>query len=337
MRVPTRLSPTGIKTFHKDKREFYLKYMVDERVPRMPQTEPMCVGSAFDARIKAYLSLKLFDEVREGYSYEELFEEQVEPANRDFARVAGERVYDAYMRTGAVADLLTSLQMASFEPRFESTVEDVVTIGGFQVPMLGKPDIYYVLEGDQHVIVDWKVNGYCGNSNTSPKPGFIMCYDTWPYGAYKQSASHMTSHKDCSLDSDGCNVARTLDQGNVEWADQMCIYAWILGEGIGAPFIVNIEQLAGPGIVGRAGVEEYPKIRVAVHRSRVQATYQLDLANRILQCWQASQSKEAFQLAAPDLNIDELDNLFKAYMVHEGEQQATVDWFASITRQHKGF
>jgi len=300
----------------------------------------MCVGSAFDAHIKAYLSEKLFGEIREGYSYEQLFEEQIDECNRSFARIAGQRVFDAYMRTGAVANLLTSLEMASFEPRFETSVEDFVSICGEAVPLLGKPDIYYVVGGEHHVIVDWKINGYCGNSNTSPKPGFIMAYDSWSYGHYDQSRTHMMPHKDCSLETIGditINVARTMDQANAEWADQMSIYAWILGESIGSQFIVNIEQLAGPGVIGRGGVEEQPKIRVAVHRSCVQEVYQRDLEQRIGQCWTACQSVEAYNAAAPDINTTDLDNLYKAFKVHEGEEKAVVDWYASITRQHKGF
>src|SRR5581483_4264190 len=44
MRALKHLSPTGISLFYKDPDEFYLVYLADARIPRIPQTGPMAVG-----------------------------------------------------------------------------------------------------------------------------------------------------------------------------------------------------------------------------------------------------------------------------------------------------
>lgn len=59
-RTPSYISPSALKTFEKDAADYYIKYLCPTRVPRMPQTEPMAVGSAFDAFVKSFLHHSLF-------------------------------------------------------------------------------------------------------------------------------------------------------------------------------------------------------------------------------------------------------------------------------------
>ena len=55
MRKPEYLSPTSISLHEKDVDEFYSRYLADNKMPRMAQTQPMAIGSAFDAFCKSYL------------------------------------------------------------------------------------------------------------------------------------------------------------------------------------------------------------------------------------------------------------------------------------------
>ena len=57
--------PEGLRNnpeamFEKDHDEFYLKYLSENRPGRLPQTLPMSVGSAFDARVKSSLHEAIF-------------------------------------------------------------------------------------------------------------------------------------------------------------------------------------------------------------------------------------------------------------------------------------
>jgi len=70
MRIPAYLSPSALGVFEKDREQYYLKYLADNRPPRMPQTEPMAVGSAFDAFVKSYLHHSLFGNHGKDNQYE---------------------------------------------------------------------------------------------------------------------------------------------------------------------------------------------------------------------------------------------------------------------------
>ena len=60
MRIPKSLSYSSLSLWEKDIDEFYAKYLSDHAAPRLPQTPPMAVGSAFDAEVKAALHAALF-------------------------------------------------------------------------------------------------------------------------------------------------------------------------------------------------------------------------------------------------------------------------------------
>ncbi|KKK99128.1 hypothetical protein LCGC14_2635890, partial [marine sediment metagenome] len=86
MRIPEYLSPTSISLWQKDEELFYQRYLSENRLPREPQTQPMSIGSAFDAFCKSYLHEALFGKGADPcYSRGYLFEEQVQEHNRDWA------------------------------------------------------------------------------------------------------------------------------------------------------------------------------------------------------------------------------------------------------------
>ena len=326
MKLPKYLSPSSRSLFYTDRREYYLKYLADERPPRMPQTKPMSVGSSFDAYIKSYLHKRLFGVVEPKYELDTLLKSQVESQNLDWAIDAGKICFEQYKESGAIADLMIELEKAIDDPRFEFKVEGRLLhediIDG--IPIVGYPDLYFKLDNEAHVIYDFKVNGFCAKSNTSPKPGYIMCRDGW---AGKQSRSHRTSHKNAHISNYGgikINVAGHFESVDDSWAAQLTTYGWLEGVSVGDKMIAGIEQLAcSPG----------PKIRVASHRGLVSKPYQLQLLGTYAYQWKTIHSGHIFD----DLTREEsdqmcatLDDIHKAY----NGDNPIEKWFTNSTRQH---
>ncbi|GAF74341.1 unnamed protein product, partial [marine sediment metagenome] len=170
MRTPKYLSPTSVSLWQQDTELFYSRYLADNKLPRDPQTQPMSIGSSFDAYAKSYLHEKLYGKnVDSRYNLRTLFEEQVSEHNRDWAWEHGKYVFDEYKRAGCFADLLLELGKAVAKPRFEFTISDEIS----NVPLLGKPDIFFINEEGARVVYDWKVNGYCSKSIKSPAKGYV--------------------------------------------------------------------------------------------------------------------------------------------------------------------
>ena len=197
MRTPEYLSPTSLKKFEGNPDDAYLTYLADHKPPRLPQTLPMSVGSAFDAYVKSYLHNALFGNYGAGdaYARDAIFEKQVEAHNRDWAKLAGEHVFKDYLACGALSDLMLELSTAVNQPRFEFEIKGPIEtrIGG--IPMLGKPDVFFINSEGARVVYDWKVNGYCSNSPTSPMPGYVMVRDCWTSSQKKRSTNDRMPHK----------------------------------------------------------------------------------------------------------------------------------------------
>lgn len=297
MRTPTYLSPSAIAKWEVSVEGFYLHYLTDNPPPREQQNQAMAIGSAFDAYCKSFLHDKLFgknhsDSNRFGLTA--IFEAQVEPQHREWAKRHGKYVFEVYKSSGALLDLLSDLQGAQESPRFEFEVKGQVDgyREGIQkdfgsVVLLGKPDASYVNRNGNHVILDWKVNGYCSSYNTSPKPGYVrlrgMGGRTWG------------PHKNCSPMEVGgltINIASTLEHCDEGWARQLSIYGWLCGEPVGGDFIVAIDQMS----CKPSGVPEIPpEIRVAEHRIRVGKQFQQQIYNRAEEIWEILHSGHIFR------------------------------------------
>ena len=324
MRDVPYLSPTSISQWYEDRTEFYLQRLAAERPPRFPQTKPMAVGSAFDAYIKSKLVKDLFGEVRPEFELQTIFEAQVEEQNRDWAKLAGAHVFNQYVKSGALADLMLELSHATHEPRFEFTVTDDVAIRGGAVPLLGKPDVYFITRDSEHVIYDWKVNGYCGKRATSPKPGYTVI---------RGGRTSGLAHKDCQIMTKGgidVNIATTLEVVDASWAAQLSIYAWILGEDVGAQFITGIDQ-----IVAKPNGTDYPELRIATHRCHISKEFQTDLEDKIHKMWEQIKLGHIFDDMSrkdSDERCAVLENQHNAYGKTDDPKE---QWFQDITRQHK--
>lgn len=332
MRVPEYISPSGLSTFEYDRSEYYLKYCADIRPPRMPQTEPMAIGSAFDAYVKAHLAENIFGEVREGHSFEEMFEQQVEEQHRSWAREHGKWVFDSYVKSGALADLMLELELAVEEPRFEFKVEGIVSFETYidGIKILGKPDLFFKTK-HAHVIHDWKVNGYFSKSGQSPKAGYVKVRDGWSIDYAKRSRNHNIMHKDCQpmqVDGVTINVGKFFESVDKKWADQLTSYGWVLGEPVGAPLVIGIEQLAcSPG-------PDKPLVRVASHRGYVSPAYQKQLFQRYLRVWKAVTNGHIFDDESYEeslLKQQTLDDQHKAFSSDTENER----WFTNMTRKHR--
>jgi len=349
MREVKYLSPTSISTWKADRTEFFFRYLADDRPERLPQTRPMSVGSAFDAYVKAYLVERLFkstDVDGVDYSLEHLFEQQVEPHNRDWAWVAGREAMELYRASGALADLCLELDAASSEPRFEFKVEgrvshQKVTDG---VPFLGRPDLYFTIETRDsdgrvyitHVIIDWKVNGWCARRAPSPVKGYKMCR-TWRYGLKKEHKAYLAScmaqdmgldygkgafvrsqHKDAVIMRSGgieIDVAHKMEELNLGWATQETIYAWVLGVRPGEEFVCGIDQLVG-------------RSRVSSLRNRVSSTFQLALLTEAADIWTRIRGGFIFDEDNEE-RIEMLSAYAEGYRKDDSEHR---DWLEGIIR-----
>lgn len=314
------LSPTSIQDFLKDRKEFYLQRLAEARPPRFPQTQPMSIGSAFDAYVKSYLHEILYGKGFDPkFELETLFTTQVEPHNRDWARVHGPVAFEYYKNSGALVDLLMDLKRAKGTIHFESEIRG--DVGG--VTLLGKPDCYYINRLDHPVILDWKVNGWCGGSNTSPKPGYVRCR-----GCDVNGNASIT-HKNAVIDDRGgvrLNVGTTLDVVEKTWAAQLSIYSWLYGEPVGGEFICAIDQIACDGSKGGA----FPICRVAEHRLLCNSKFQTELLSQAQYIWGVLKSGHIFD----DLPRDESDAMCASL-----EESATLyrdnPVFGSMVRTRK--
>lgn len=317
---PEYLSPSAIMCYRKDPKEYYLRYLVDNRPPKFPQTLPMAVGSAFDAFAKSYLHRELLGLRDPKFEFGTIFEAQVEEQNRDQARIAGNYLFEEYKRLGALSDLMLELSNALTEPRFEFTIQDrisdrtVCDCAG--IPLLGKPDLYFVTKAGTHMIDDWKVNGYCGKGNTSPKPGYVKIR---PGGG---------QHKDCvamAINEINVNVATTLENVCDEWALQLAIYGWLLGEPIGGDFVIGIEQLVCKSTA------ELPIIRCASHRLRIGRDYQIALFSEIAALW----NKIETGTIVDSQTAQDLDGYYQVFEKQEGVREDWTEWITSFLRTER--
>lgn len=326
MRTPTYLSYSSMALFENDIEEFYIRYLADNRPAKLPQLPPMAVGSAFDAFVKATLYHALFGSNDPKFEFGAIFESQVEPQNRDFCLRAGKHAWKAYKLSGAYDDLLACLQESVESPRFEFSVTG--TFAG--APFLGKPDCLFALdrgEGRFRVILDWKCKGHCSKYAASPSKGYAICRDG--YVADKPSRSHGKEHNNYLA----CNHhGLTINQGyledcNCEYADQLTLYGWLMGEKPGDENVVCwIEEIVAKP------TGDLPLLRVATHRARVRAEYQLQLLGRVGACWDAITSGHIFQ----DMTREEsesrcnlLDQMAIGLATNGSFQE---DWFSEVTR-----
>jgi hypothetical protein len=279
----------------------------------------MAAGAAFDAFVKSYLFEKLFGKTEDRFKCRTIFLNQVEAQNRDWAWIAGRDLFNFYRDSGALADFLLELEQATGSVRFEFTLEDRVAhtmdldSEESSIPLLGKPDCYFTTKGGVAVVPDWKVNGFLGKRPTSPKKGYLK--------AYPDQKMHREAQP---LNAGGIdfNAACYMEDIDSNWAEQLAIYGWLMGEPVGSGFIAGIDQICG----------HRAKLRCAKHRLKISRDFQYQVYGRAKHCWDTIQSGWIFSdldREASDERCATLDLYHRAY---EGEG-GNEEWFWQITRQ----
>lgn len=330
MRTPEYLSYSALSTIEKNPEEFYVQRLADRRFPREPQSSPMAVGSAFDAYAKAALHSALFGHGADPrYEFTTLFESQVEEQNRDFGLKAGNHVFKAYRFCGAYDHLIKELEQSVEPPQFEFTVKK--EIGG--VPVQGIPDCRFVLdlgEGLIHCVYDWKVRGYCAKRTTSPTPGYEICLDC--FKAPKQNKSHGQEHsRYLGKSFRGMTInAGYFETCSTSFADQLCMYGWLLGEIPGSENVVlGIDEFTGKPAKKEG---DLPQLRFSRHRALCKKEYQFALVKRIQVAWERITSGHYF----PEMSREDsdrrcalLDEMASGIVVDGDELD---DWFIDATK-----
>ena len=295
MRFPEYLSPTSIHVWMRDTQAYYMKYLRTKKIPRTPQTLPMSIGSSFDAYVKCYIFKSIFGKEDEIYNLRGLFEKQVEKHNWAWAWENGKLVFDAYKRAGCVSDIMLELEKAVGPPNFEFEIRD--TING--VPLLGKPDMFFISKDSMRVIYDWKVNGYCAKSLKSPMKGYLKL---------REEGKLDKTHRDCVATEHGgiiINANMYLEEGSKDWADQESTYAWLLGEQVGSEnWISGIDQICGPA----------DRLRFATHRCRVSQGWQQGFFDIAKDLWDTIHSGWIFR------DLSESDSKAQCQLLEEIEE-----------------
>lgn len=330
MREIQYISPSALSIWKRNPDEYYLQYLSDNSPPREAQTQPMAIGSAFDAYVKSYLYKKLYgDNHNPKYDLDALIEAQVEPQNRDWARDHGRYTFEQYKQSGALADLMLELGNANGEPRFEFEVRGAVF--GYREPeqrtlenvtLLGKPDCTFTTSHGQYVVLDFKVNGYQSRTAPSPLPGYIRLRSA--------GSTHHGQHKNCQPMMVGgimVNVATFLDTLNNDWASQLSIYAWLSGEPVGARFVTAIDQL-----VCDATRCKPPAIRIAEHRLFVSETHQRRTFADLCELWDRAHSDHFFREMSKEDSIARCQVLDRQFEALKGEGTSADAWFTTATR-----
>lgn len=292
LRTPNYLSPSALACAERDMEEYFYRYLCpkDIRPEKPPQTDPMSVGSAFDALVKAELYQDYYGRAKaeaDGYTRTKLVETQCEEHTLPLSLEIACDVFDQYVETGAYDNLYTFMAQSPVAPRMEFDL--VATIGG--VPLLGKPDLHFHTEGGCHVIPDFKVSGSCSRHGVSPQQGYQMALAVGGGRGIDKPHKKYEPGLVCGVPVNRVPMNVTTDY----WADQLATYAWALGEDVGSSdFIVRIEQLAcrpcpAKDTSGRL------RVKCVVHQSTVDPDYQKHLLVRYQRVWEAVTSGHYFQ------------------------------------------
>ena len=324
MRMPKYLSPTSLMKWQENPENYYLEYLADNRPPRFPQTQPMSVGSSFDAYTKSYLHERLFGKNNNPeFEFDTLFKGQVEEHNRDWALDAGKYVFEAYIKSGALADLSRELEQAQKEPRFEFRLEEEIE----GVNLLGKPDLFYTHKSGTPIILDWKVNGFCSKRPTSPKRGYLRIRDGWGREDAPSSRNAGDMHKDAHpMKHNGVNIncAEFLETVNKQWGLQLATYAWLCGAEIGSDFIVALDQIVAKPRGG--GLQ--PLLRVAEHRLLIGPDFQRQCLRDYQSLWEIIQSDHIFRELSLEESVARCCTLDLQHKAFKGSGDDALDSFA---------
>lgn len=282
MREMKHLSYSGFKLFESDPEMFYRRYLAETKGPRDPQNHYMAVGSAFDAFVKVDLHKIFVNDGDERYTLPRMFNDQVEEHGREQAWLDGQDVYKWYKSTGAFADLCKDME-GCVSPRFEAEITAEVSHPKFQggVPILGKPDVMYVHKVGCRVVHDFKVNGYYSNTPPSAKTGYVKLFISSIAKPSQHPKCQTRIHKGLLI-----NGGSYFNTNYADWAEQLTMYAWVMGEDVGSDYVLSVDQLCCN--------KQTKTIKVAKHAGICSPEYQLKLYERLHRAWYACANGHVF-------------------------------------------
>lgn len=255
-RIPRFISPSSLSKWKKDRREWILQYASFTKLPKIQQTKPMALGSAFDAFAKGFLEEKFLGLLGRDEYY---LSKQVEIDDPSVVQDAS-NLFEAYKRN-SLPNLVAEMMLASGKPKFE---ESVTWDTGYRgLVLMGKPDLFFMIDQGINVIIDWKVSGYYSKTAPSPKKGYIKIM---PEGKSHKNTYPEDYH---GITIDGVHRMEDIDE---EWATQLTIYAWILGAPVGSEIIGGIEQLVG-------------NVRIASYRNKIGKEFQEKIWSELKSMW----------------------------------------------------
>jgi hypothetical protein len=226
--------------------EFYFRRLgpLEFAPPKEPQSFPAASGIAFDAYVKNWLASKCKIECPSlQYMLREVSEE------RDQAILLGAKLLEGYEASGA----LGSLQMEGIKA-LALTHEDFAP--GTNVPIQTRLD---AITG--FGVHDWKVKGAGAPGERSPTPGYVRLYDSLK-GCRTNPSPHPRAYE-------------AFDTIDPEWATQLTMYSWAIGQPIGES-LASVDEV----IVGADG-----RVRVACFRTRITEAFQRQVRDRLIEAW----------------------------------------------------
>lgn len=272
-RMPKGLSPSALSRWENRRLEFYERYISPVRTPRLPQVNYMAVGSAFDAFVKSEIHSMVFGETMtkgSQFDFQKIFESQVEEHLRDEVYEKASFLFGQYKKTGAFGNLIHEILKSEYAPEMEFEVETIVN----GVPIFGFPDLRYVTRELVHVVTDFKVNGSFSQHGVSPTQGFQRALSLKKDGTVKTEVHKKyrpKQFKDIEI-SENC-----LSDFSEDWATQIAMYAWCLGEEVGKEdYVVRMEQVA---------CRPNNKVKIASHVSQISSRYHLEVMRRLVEAW----------------------------------------------------
>ena len=297
IRRPEYLSPSALKTWETDRREYYIRYLGPKIAP-VPQTPPMAIGSAFDAYIKGTLLTRFTGQCPGCKDTATLLSTSVDPNLLPIARADGKRVLDDYVARGALDRLLRlSDKIKAHTLVLDGDKVVTLTTSESSAPPLrlrGKLD-YRVIGDLGSCILDWKVNGYY--SKASPKPGYV-----W-------SSKTGLAHKAVYPTQTAWGQPHLTNPLDAEWQTQNATYRIVEND---PAALLMIHQLTF-GTAAGCVVTEY----ASNHVSRD------ELLTRYLGCWEAIHSGRCFT----DVSVEE-----DLKMQADLDVLASDSAFAALTR-----
>jgi len=255
----------------------------------------MAFGSAFDSFVKHALVRHLYGEqaVQRGepYHLETLFASTVDPEQQAWAWETGKWAFSKYQEFGAFDALLSEMKDAKSLPKFEDNLNATITLpSGTQIPLHGYPDGWYRNAEDQLIILDWKCNGYKAKSNISPRKHYIL------------QRPKLTPYKTATVkEFNGITINEGICFSEVspEWATQILLYSWMLGEPVGhSPVVAQIDQI----LLKPSKTEQEiltPGCRIVTYRSLILEEFQQKVISQLEDVWKAVQRGSIY------LNMDE--------------------------------